>query len=62
MPALQILISALLAVLVLAGISMMSKVRTAVAGNLLNRVFPALQQVLDGLALAVAEGDGRRAV
>ena len=36
MPALQILISALLAVLVLAGISMMSKVRTAVAGNLLS--------------------------
>ena len=36
MPALQILISALLAVLVLAGISIMSKVRTAVAGNLLS--------------------------
>ena len=36
MSALQILISAILAVLVLAGISMMSKVRTAVAGNLLS--------------------------
>ena len=36
MPALQIIISALLAVLVLAGISMMSKVKTAVAGNLLS--------------------------
>ncbi len=36
MSALQILISALLAVLVLAGISMMSKVKTAVAGNLLS--------------------------
>ena len=36
MPALQIIISAILAVLVLAGISMMSKVRTAVAGNLLS--------------------------
>lgn len=36
MGALQILISALLAVLVLAGISMMSKVKTAVAGNLLS--------------------------
>ena len=36
MPALQIIISAVLAVLVLAGISMMSKVRTAVAGNLLS--------------------------
>ena len=32
----QIIISAILAVLVLAGISMMSKVRTAVAGNLLS--------------------------
>ena len=36
MPVLQIIISAILAVLVLAGISMMSKVRTAVAGNLLS--------------------------
>ncbi|MBO4917727.1 MAG: NAD(P)(+) transhydrogenase (Re/Si-specific) subunit beta [Bacteroidales bacterium] len=36
MSALQIIISAVLAVLVLAGISMMSKVRTAVAGNLLS--------------------------
>ncbi|MBQ6199594.1 MAG: NAD(P)(+) transhydrogenase (Re/Si-specific) subunit beta [Bacteroidales bacterium] len=36
MGALQIVISALLAVLVLAGISMMSKVKTAVAGNLLS--------------------------
>ena len=36
MPALQIMISAVLAVLVLAGISMMSKVKTAVAGNLLS--------------------------
>ena len=36
MPALQIIISAILSVLVLAGISMMSKVRTAVAGNLLS--------------------------
>jgi NAD(P) transhydrogenase subunit beta len=36
MPALQIIISAILAVLVLAGISMMSKVKTAVAGNLLS--------------------------
>ncbi|MBR5724305.1 MAG: NAD(P)(+) transhydrogenase (Re/Si-specific) subunit beta [Bacteroidales bacterium] len=36
MSALQIIISALLAVMVLAGISMMSKVRTAVAGNLLS--------------------------
>jgi NAD/NADP transhydrogenase beta subunit len=36
MPALQIIISAVLAVLVLAGISMMSKVKTAVAGNLLS--------------------------
>ena len=36
MSALQIILSALLAVLVLAGISMMSKVRTAVAGNLLS--------------------------
>ena len=36
MPALQIILSAVLAVLVLAGISMMSKVRTAVAGNLLS--------------------------
>ncbi len=36
MPALQIIISAVLAVLVLAGISMMSRVRTAVAGNLLS--------------------------
>ena len=36
MSALQIIISALLAVLVLAGISMMSKVKTAVAGNLLS--------------------------
>jgi NAD(P) transhydrogenase subunit beta len=36
MPALQIIISALLAVLVLAGISMMSKVKTAVTGNLLS--------------------------
>ena len=36
MPVLQIILSALLAVLVLAGISMMSKVRTAVAGNLLS--------------------------
>ena len=36
MSALQIIISAILAVLVLAGISMMSKVRTAVAGNLLS--------------------------
>ena len=36
MSALQILISVILAVLVLAGISMMSKVRTAVAGNLLS--------------------------
>ena len=32
----QIILSAILAVLVLAGISMMSKVRTAVAGNLLS--------------------------
>ena len=32
----QIIISAILAVLVLAGISMMSKVKTAVAGNLLS--------------------------
>ena len=36
MSALQIILSAVLAVLVLAGISMMSKVRTAVAGNLLS--------------------------
>ena len=36
MPALQIILSAVLAALVLAGISMMSKVRTAVAGNLLS--------------------------
>ena len=36
MSALQIIISAVLAVLVLAGISMMSKVKTAVAGNLLS--------------------------
>ena len=36
MSALQIILSALLAVLVLAGISMMSKVKTAVAGNLLS--------------------------
>ena len=36
MSALQILISAILAVLVLVGISMMSKVKTAVAGNLLS--------------------------
>jgi len=36
MSALQILLSAILAVLVLAGISMMSKVKTAVAGNLLS--------------------------
>ena len=36
MSALQIILSAILAVLVLAGISMMSKVRTAVAGNLLS--------------------------
>ena len=36
MLALQIIISAVLAVLVLAGISMMSRVRTAVAGNLLS--------------------------
>ena len=36
MPALQIIISAVLAILVLVGISMMSKVRTAVAGNLLS--------------------------
>ena len=36
MPALQIIISALLAVLVLAGVSMMSKVKTAVTGNLLS--------------------------
>ena len=36
MSALQIIISTLLAVLVLAGISMMSKVKTAVAGNLLS--------------------------
>ena len=36
MSALQIVISAILAVLVLAGISMMSKVKTAVAGNLLS--------------------------
>ena len=36
MSALQIIISAILSVLVLAGISMMSKVRTAVAGNLLS--------------------------
>lgn len=36
MPALQIILSAVLAVLVLVGISMMSKVRTAVAGNLLS--------------------------
>ena len=36
MPALQIILSAILAVLVLVGISMMSKVRTAVAGNLLS--------------------------
>ena len=36
MSALQIIISAILAVLVLAGISMMSKVKTAVAGNLLS--------------------------
>jgi NAD(P) transhydrogenase subunit beta len=36
MSVLQIILSAILAVLVLAGISMMSKVRTAVAGNLLS--------------------------
>ena len=36
MSALQIILSAILAVLVLAGISMMSKVKTAVAGNLLS--------------------------
>ncbi|MBR3387919.1 MAG: NAD(P)(+) transhydrogenase (Re/Si-specific) subunit beta [Bacteroidales bacterium] len=36
MSTLQIIISALLALLVLAGISMMSKVKTAVAGNLLS--------------------------
>jgi NAD(P) transhydrogenase subunit beta len=36
MSALQIIISAILAVLVLVGISMMSKVKTAVAGNLLS--------------------------
>ena len=36
MSAIQIIISAVLAVLVLAGISMMSKVKTAVAGNLLS--------------------------
>ena len=36
MPALQIILSALLAVLVLVGISLMSKVKTAVAGNLLS--------------------------
>ena len=36
MSALQIIISAILAVLVLIGISMMSKVKTAVAGNLLS--------------------------
>ncbi len=36
MPVLQIIISALLAVLVLVGISMMSKVKTAVTGNLLS--------------------------
>ena len=36
MPALQIILSVLLSVLVLVGISMMSKVRTAVAGNLLS--------------------------
>ena len=36
MSALQIIISAILSVLVLAGISMMSKVKTAVAGNLLS--------------------------
>ena len=36
MSALQIIVSAILAVLVLAGISMMSKVKTAVAGNLLS--------------------------
>ena len=36
MSALQIIISAILAVLVLAGISMMSKVKTAVAGSLLS--------------------------
>ena len=36
MPALQIILSAVLAALVLAGISMMSKVKTAVAGNLLS--------------------------
>ena len=36
MPALQIILSAVLAALVLAGISMMSKVQTAVRGNLLS--------------------------
>ena len=36
MPALQIVVSAILAVMVLAGISMMSRVKTAVAGNLLS--------------------------
>ena len=36
MSALQIILSAILAVLVLAGISMMSRVKTAVAGNLLS--------------------------
>ena len=36
MSALQIILSAILALLVLAGISMMSKVKTAVAGNLLS--------------------------
>ena len=36
MSALQIILSAILSVLVLAGISMMSKVKTAVAGNLLS--------------------------
>ena len=36
MSAIQIVISAILALLVLAGISMMSKVKTAVAGNLLS--------------------------
>ena len=36
MPVVQIILSAVLAVLVLAGISMMSKVKTAIAGNLLS--------------------------
>ena len=58
MPTFQIILSALLAVCVLAGISMMSKVQTAVRGNLLSALAMLVGVVATLLSGRVSERTG----